>query len=237
MNNPPNPNLPESKTSDSSRNWYIKIVSGITFAYLIFSLISPFAFNLKSDNQPRKIEFTDLAIIALILIFNSNLPSRLVELGISTDGGITTKFKELNELKQEVTDQKKQIDDLQAQQLEQLEKQQKNLESVQAFTYSLLLGKKDREKIEQLEKNSQAKLRYDFNVPEIVGNQLRRLRDLNLIDTKSGYNISDIVKASDNGKNSIDLTEYLDVTELGRKFLITHEKLEISDRQIATSQE
>jgi hypothetical protein len=83
----------------------------------------------------------------------------------------------------------------------------------------------------------QAELKYDFNVPEIVGDQLRRLRDLNLIDTKSGYNISDIVKASDNGKISIDLTQYLDVTELGKKFLITHEKLEVSDRQIATSQD
>jgi Sec-independent protein translocase protein TatA len=146
MNKVNNPDSQETKTSDSSRNWYIQIVSGITFAYLIFSLISPFLFNLKSENQPRKIEFTDLAIIAIILIFNSNLPSRLVDLGISKDGGITAKFKELNQLKQEVTEQKKQIDDLQAQQLEQLEKQQKNLESVQAFTYSLLLGKKDREK-------------------------------------------------------------------------------------------
>jgi Sec-independent protein translocase protein TatA len=146
MNKVNNPDSQETKTSDSSRNWYIQIVSGITFAYLIFSLISPFIFNLKSENQPRKIEFTDLAIIAIILIFNSNLPSRLVDLGISKDGGITAKFKELNQLKQEVTEQKKQIDDLQAQQLEQLEKQQKNLESVQAFTYSLLLGKKDREK-------------------------------------------------------------------------------------------
>lgn len=230
MNKVNNPNPQELKTSDSSRNWYIEIVSLITFAYLIFSLVSPFIFNLKSENQPRKIEFTDLAIIALILIFNSNLPSRLEDLVISKDGGITAKFKELKQLKEEVTEQKKQIDDLQAQQLEELEKQQKNLESVQAFTYSLLLGKKDREKIEQLEKHIQAKSRYDFYVSDIVGEQLRRLRDLNLIDTKSGY-VSDIIKASDNGKISIDLTEYLDVTELGRKFLITHEKLEISDQQ------
>lgn len=76
--------------------------------------------------------------------------------------------------------------------------------------------------IEQLEKHIQEKSRSDFYVSEIVGDRLRRLRDLKLIDTKSGYNISDIIKVSDKGKISIDLTQYLDVTEFGKEFLTTN---------------
>jgi hypothetical protein len=63
-----------------------------------------------------------------------------------------------------------------------------------------------------------------------VGDELRRLRDLKLIATKSGY-ISDIVRASDYGKLAIDLTKYLDVTDLGKKFLITHGTLQSNNQQ------
>ncbi|QLE40814.1 SlyX family protein [Nostoc sp. C052] len=65
-------------------------------------------------------------------MFNSGLLNRLEDFGFSKDGGFTAKFKEL---KQEVNEQKKQIDELQAQQLEQLVKQQNNLEETQAFMF------------------------------------------------------------------------------------------------------
>jgi preprotein translocase subunit SecF len=178
---------------------------------------------LKQGQQPpRKIETPDLILIALVLLFNSGLLNRLEDFGISKDGGVTARFKQL---KQEVNEQKKQIDELQAQQLEQLEKQQKNLEEMQAFMYNFLLGEKDYEKIDQLNQHSTTETNYDFYVSERVGDELRRLRDLKLIALKSGY-ISDLVRASDYGKRSIDLTQYLDVTELGKKFLLTRETLQ-----------
>lgn len=163
-------------------------------------------------------------------MFNSSLLNRLEDFAISKEGGITAKFREL---KQEVNQQKKEIDELQAQQLEQLEKQQKNLEEMQAFMYNFLLGDKDYEKIAQLEKHLQANTNYKFYVPEKVADELRRLRDLKLIQTNSGY-ISDLVKASDNGRQPIDLTEYLCVTDLGKKFLMTREKLHSSNQQEKT---
>lgn len=222
------------KEDKKSRNWWIDIVSVITVGYLVFSLISPM-FLKQGQQPPRKIETPDLVLIALILLFNSGLLNRLEDFGISKDGGVTAKFKEL---KEEVNEQKKQIDDLQAQQLKQLEKQQQNLvvtqenlEQTQAFMYNFLLGEKDYEKIDQLDKHSEAKTSYNFYVSDRVGDELRRLRDLKLIATKSGLFVSDAVRASDYGKCSIDLTKYFDVTDLGKKFLITRETLQSKNQQ------
>jgi hypothetical protein len=214
-----------SEEDKNSRNWWIEIVSLIAMCYLIFSLISPMYFEEK--RQPRKIEAPDIILIALVFLFNSGLLNRLEDFGVSKDGGVIAKFKQL---KQEVDEQKKQIDELQAQQLEQLEKQQKNLEETQAFMYNFLLGDKDYEKIDQLDRHSKKKTNYDFYVSQIVGNELRHLRALKLIATKSG-SISDIVRASDYGKRSINLTEYLDVTDLGKKFLVTRETLQSNNQQ------
>ena len=51
---------------------------------------------LKEGQQPpRKIEAPDLILIALVLLFNSGLLNRLEDFGISKDGGVTAKFKEL----------------------------------------------------------------------------------------------------------------------------------------------
>ncbi|AVQ72025.1 hypothetical protein B5D77_12585 [Microcystis sp. MC19] len=146
------------------RNWWIEIVSLIAMSYLIFSLISPMYFEEK--RQPRRIEAPDIILIALVFLFNSGLLNRLEDFGVSKDGGVTAKFKQL---KQEVNEQKKQIDELQAQQLEQLEQQQKNLgetqenlEQTQAFMYNFLLGEKDYEKIDQLNYHSKTSSNYDF---------------------------------------------------------------------------
>jgi len=229
-----------SEENKKSRNRWIEIVSVLTLGYLVFSLISPM-FLKQGQQPPRRIGMPDLVLIALVLLFNSGLLNRLEDFGISKDGGITAKFKEL---KDEVNEQKKQIDDLQAQQLElqaqqleQLEKQQQNLvvtqenlEQTQAFMYNFLLGEKDYEKIDQLDKHSEAKTSYNFYVSDRVGDELRRLRDLKLIVTKSGY-VSDVVRASDYGKRSIDLTKYFDVTDLGKKFLITRETLQSKNQQ------
>ncbi|ALF54770.1 hypothetical protein ACX27_21160 [Nostoc piscinale CENA21] len=220
---------PDNAQNKNCRNWWIEIVSLLALGYLIFSLISPIF--LKEGQQPRKIELPDILVIAVILFFNSDLLNRLEDFGISKEGGITAKFREL---KQEVNKQKKEIDELQAQQLEQLEKQQKNLEEMQAFMYNFLLGDKDYEKIAQLDKHLQANTNYKFYVSEKVADELRRLRDLKLIQTNSGY-ISDLVKASDYGRQPIDLTKYLCVTDLGKKFLITRDTLHSSNQEETTN--
>ncbi|MCZ8038993.1 MAG: hypothetical protein O9276_12870 [Microcystis sp. LE17-20A] len=214
------------------RNWWIEIVSLIAMSYLIFSLISPMYFEEK--RQPRRIEAPDIILIALVFLFNSGLLNRLEDFGVSKDGGVTAKFKQL---KQEVNEQKKQIDELQAQQLEQLEQQQKNLgetqenlEQTQAFMYNFLLGEKDYEKIDQLNYHSKTSSNYDFYVSEKVGDELRRLRDLKLIAMKSGY-VGYLIQLSDYGKRSIDLTKYFEVTDLGKRFLETREKLKSKSQQ------
>ncbi|NEU84119.1 hypothetical protein [Nostoc sp. UIC 10630] len=222
-----------SEEDKNPRNWWIEIVSVIAVGYLIFSLVSPML--LKEGQQPpRKIETPDLILVAIVLFFNSGLLNRLEDFGFSKDGAVTAKFKEL---KKEVNEQKKQIDELQAQQLEQLEKQQKilgetqeNLEETQAFMYNFLLGEKDYEKIDRLNHHSKTGTSYDFYVSEKVGDELRRLRDLKLIFLKAGY-VQYLIQLSDYGKRSIDLTEYFDITDLGKKFLETRKKLQSKSQQ------
>jgi len=234
-----------SEKDKKSKDWWIKIMSAATVVYLVFSIVSPIYFS--KDRLPRKIEPPDLVLIALVFLFSSGLLNRLEDLGISKDGGITARFKEL---KEEVDEQKKQIDDLQAQQLElqaeqleQLERQQQNLvvtqeslEQTQAFMYNFLLGEKDYEKIDQLNRHSENKTSYAFYVSDRVGDELRRLRDLKLIITRSCY-VSDVVRASDYGKRSIDLTKYFDVTDLGKKFLVTRETLQSKNQNVVENSE
>ncbi|MBH8563734.1 hypothetical protein I8748_16305 [Nostoc sp. CENA67] len=214
------------KENKPNSNFWIVIVSLIAVGYVIFSLISPM-FLKQGQQPPRKIETPDIILIALVLLFNSDLLNRLEDFGISREGGVTARFKQL---KQEVDEQKKQIDELQEQQLEQLRKQQDNLEEVQAFMYNFLVVGKDYDKIDQLDKHCEANKKYDFYVSEEVAKELRRLRDLKLIETNSGL-ISDVVQASNNGKKSIDLTKYFHVTDLGKKFLKTREVLQSKNQQ------
>ena len=100
--------------------------------------------------------------------------------------------------------------------------------------YNFLLDDKDFEKIEQLYLHSANKTDYDFYVSDRVGDELRRLRDLKLITTRTGF-ISDIVRASDYGRQSINLAEFLEVTDLVKKFMLKREEL-LSKRRMEPNQ-
>lgn len=50
--------------------------------------------------------------------------------------------------------------------------------------------------------------------------------------------MSDVIKVSENGRKKIDLTEYIYITDLGKKFLETKEKLNSKNQQdVEDSQE
>jgi len=114
------PMVDDSNVEDiSPRNYWIPIASVAVIVFLAFNIVSPFWFEKRIP--PRKVDYPDIILIAIIFLFNSKLLNRLEDFGISRAGGITAKF---SQLKQEVSEQKIQIDSLQAQQLEQLAKQQ-----------------------------------------------------------------------------------------------------------------
>jgi hypothetical protein len=91
-----------------SKNLWIGIVSAIAVGYLIFSLVSPMMLR-QGQQPPRKIEIPDLLLITVVLLFNSGLINRLEDFGISKDGSLTAKFKDL---KQEVATLSEEIDNL-----------------------------------------------------------------------------------------------------------------------------
>lgn len=207
---------PEDNTLKNQISWGTRIISSIAGLYLIFSLASPIF--LEEERSPRKIETPDIILIALILIFNSNLINRIADIGFTKDGGFTAKF---NELKNEINQQKEEIDELQQKQIEELEKQQRRLEEIQTQTYSLLISTTDHEKIKDLDKHTQDNTQYMFKASNRAGNELRHLRGLGLISMK-GCSMSDVIRASDGGQQRIDLTQYVEVTEFGKKYLSTY---------------
>lgn len=228
----PNEEKSNKEENKSRRNWWIEILSIIAGVYLIVSLISPMF--LRPGQQPiRKIETPDILLIALLFLFNSGLMNRLEDFGVSKEGGITAKFRKLDE---KVNQQEKEISKLQVQQLEQLGKQQEKLEEMQAFMFNFLIGEKDYEKIDQLNKHSEAKTSYEFYVSNSVGDELRSLRDWKLIALKPDCSfISDIVKASNYGHQSLDLTKYMYVTALGKRFLDIRKATQSRSQQQTTT--
>ena len=98
----------DSENRKSPRNFWVEFVSAISVSYLVFSLISPM-FLKQGQQPPRKIEVPDLLLISIVLLFNSGLINRLEDFGISKDGSLTAKFKDL---KQEVATLSGEIDNL-----------------------------------------------------------------------------------------------------------------------------
>ena len=104
-----NNNSPKNKNGGSGGG-FVQIFSVIVGIYLIFSLISPMF--LEQGQQPRKIETPDILLIALVLLFNSGLTNRLMDLKISKEVSLKAKFKKLENLEIQVDSLSKSIDDL-----------------------------------------------------------------------------------------------------------------------------
>ena len=201
------------------RNWWVQIVSVLAVGYLIFSLLSPM-FVKEGQQTPGKIETPDIILIALVLLFNSGLLNRLENLGVSKEG-ITVTLREVTE---KLSKQEGQIDELYKKQVDQLSQQQQDLQEMYAFMYTFLLTDTDYEKIAHLAQHAQAGTSYNIAVWSAVGDELRNLRNLNLVETINCH-IQEIVDASKGGGRLVDLTKYLRVTDKGKKFLETYEKL------------
>ena len=104
-----NNNSPKNKNGGSEGS-FVQIFSVVVVIYLFFSLISPML--LKQEQQPRKIETPDILLIALVLLFNSGLTNRLMDLEISKEGSLKAKFKKLEDLERQVGSLSESIDEL-----------------------------------------------------------------------------------------------------------------------------
>lgn len=74
-----------SEKDRSPRNWLVEVVSVIAAGYVFLSLTSPM-FLKKEQQPPRRLETPDVVLVALVILFNSELLGRIVQLTISRSG-------------------------------------------------------------------------------------------------------------------------------------------------------
>ncbi|MBP0019733.1 MAG: hypothetical protein J7647_19540 [Cyanobacteria bacterium SBLK] len=106
----------------TTRRYWLKGISLVVIFYLIFNLSSPLF--LDRDKQLKNIETPDLILIALVLLFNSELLNKLENISFSKDGSFKAEFKQLKESQEKLEEtqkqQKKQIEETQEQQKVQI---------------------------------------------------------------------------------------------------------------------
>ena len=91
--------------------------------------------------------------------------------------------------------------------------------------FRLLLTSKEIEKLEGLNENNLTK----FNVTKAAAEELRRLRDSDLI-TIDRY-VSELERLSNYGEIPIDLTKYCAITKSGREFLMNLNNMTNSNKE------
>jgi hypothetical protein len=225
--------LEKEKRDEFKKNWSwwsSKVISALVLLYLAWILLAP------SPLKPKEITNQDILLIAVIFLFNSGLLENLENLSVSGEG-VAANFRKLEK---EVDDNKKEIDALQQEQLENLGKQQAALISQQemigalqaeqaltlGFMYNLILDKKEFEKVYWLNKHYEQNSEFKFKYMPAVGQELRRLRSLGLIQNYPHTGVRDMENDSKNNRGShLDLTKYFYVTDTGKKYLEMSEKL------------
>jgi hypothetical protein len=177
------------------------------------------------DIKIPDITFPDITLIGIIFLFQPQTAETLKSFKETfksfkvSPQGLEADFKDLQH---EVEKNKEEIDHLQQSQIDEINK-------LQQFMYRLLLTPKEIEKLEGL----MNKTLTTFYVSESASTELRRLRDSLLIEIlPPNRYISDLEKLSDYGRVSIDLTQFCTITESGKDFLQTLEKMSNANSSI-----
>ncbi len=198
-----------NQRASKDRYSLIKPISSLILVYLI---VIPFG-------HLQKFDMTDILLISVVLLFNSEILERLINLAINKDG-ITIN---LQEFKQE---QDKQRDNIKAnknnieaiteiiQRLTIVEQEIANSENTTHFVVSSLLSNYEWEHLLALssEKPFNYKKQHSFE------QELRHLRTLGFIKSKSGVQIGQLPESG-------DLKQFFTVTEQGKEYLIKRKVL------------
>ncbi|MGL5061747.1 MAG: hypothetical protein ACRC62_17400 [Microcoleus sp.] len=202
----------KDKNINNFNDWILKI---ITLLFLVYLVSVPFGLVKK------KFELTDLAIVTILLLFNSKLPERLQELGFNKDG-ITLKINDkLNEL---AAQQENQRANLEAntkiiQRLAMVEQAIANSKQEKRFLVKSLLSDYELQHLKKLANGTE----FFYENRRIFQQELRHLRALGFIENHRDKHISSMAKKG-------DLREYFKITEQGKEYLKLKEELESADK-------
>ncbi len=205
-----------NQRASKDRYSLIKLISSLILVYLI---VVPFG-------HLKKFDMTDVLLISIVLIFNSEILDRLINLAINKDG-FAINFQEFKQ------EQDKQRDNIEAnknnieanknniesiteiiQRLTVVEQEIANSENTTHFVVSSLLSNYEWEHLLALssEKPFNYKKQHSFE------QELRHLRTLGFIKSKSGIQICQLPESG-------DLKQFFTVTEQGKEYLIKRKVL------------
>jgi hypothetical protein len=173
-------------------------------------------FSVDSIKIPD-LTFPDIILLAIILLFQPQASKIFESLKLSPQG-LEATFKKMEVLENKVEKNKEHIDQVQQTQLDEMK-------NFQQFMFRLLLTSKEIQKLQGLNENNLTK----FNVTKAAAEELRRLRDSDLI-TIDRY-VSELERLSNYGEIPIDLTKYCAITQSGSEFLINLNNMTNSNKE------
>lgn len=193
----------------------------LSFLILIYLIIVPFGYL-------KKFEMTDVFILVVILLFNSEIIERLINLAINKDG-ITINLQEFQQ------EQDKQRDNIEAnrdnieanknnieaitnivQRLTSLEQDLADSKNTTHFVVNSLLSHYEWQHLLKLARNET----FNYHKQRSFEQELRHLRTLGFIETKPGIQICSLPESG-------DLRNFFFITERGKDYLKKRKNIEL----------
>ncbi len=168
------------------KNLLVPLVSVLGLLYLVLLVLG------EIDPEDRRLGYTEVALLALIILVNSDVTERLAKLRVGSEG-VTVKLEEIEEKQGKIN------------QVQNIQKQE--IKNLAGLLVRDLLGTQERELLKKLA--SDQPLSYERK--ESFEKDLIRLCDLELVESSSNasLHVKDIPPASD------DLKQFVSVSELG----------------------
>jgi hypothetical protein len=201
-------NYLKAKKSNHLNELTIKIITFLALGYLVY---------IPFGSVTNRFELTDLAMIVIILLFNSDLPERLQELGVNKDG-ITFKLNKL-EAQQENQRANVKANTEVIQRLTKVERASANNKQEKRLVVKTLLTDYELQHLKKLASDTA----FPYQKRRVFQQELRHLRALGFIEVMPKQHISSI---SEQG----DLRDYVKITEQGKEYLQLKEELESAER-------
>ncbi|WP_035992981.1 hypothetical protein [Leptolyngbya sp. KIOST-1] len=193
--------MPSEKPFKRLRSYVFPLATLLGLIYLLLVVFGVI------DSDSKRLEYTEVAIFIIILLINSDLTERLTKIRMGSEG-IAVKLEELEKHQGEL-DHIQQIQD-------------QEIKDLGGLLVKDLLNEQEQELLKSLA----AKQSYGYTEKLSISDDLRLLSDRDLIESHSG----DALSIEDLPDSTNDLSQFVQVTELGYACLKLIQKTSPDDR-------
>ncbi|MDZ8189971.1 MAG: hypothetical protein RMX96_34690 [Nostoc sp. ChiSLP02] len=194
-------------TQEDSKNTLLKVITNQWVLKLITILALVYLFLIPIGVVKKKFEPTDVAILIVILFFNSGLVERLNKLEFK-DGSVSIEIQELKK-QQETQSEKIAANTEIIQRLTALERAIADNDEQKQVVYLNLINNYELKHLTRLASNKE-NLKYELR--QTLKQELRRLRALGFIESLPSKHINSM-------ENQGNLRDYVKITPRGQEYL------------------